>query len=275
MVCFLICMRIGISTSFNYKLPFPENIRAIADAGFKFISVGGNVRHSHYNTPEGRRARLLEYSGKFGLEIDSIHAPYDPTCDLTQTQDIFAQNAVIEIKRSITAASELGVKKLIVHLSAFRPRKLSERMARIKLTVPEIVKFAGEKQVQIALENLDSDSEVLFKYAMDLFESENLKFCYDNGHEMLYNESMDLLKKYSGRLAVMHIHDNDGERDLHLIPFEGKLDFPALAGQLNKLERIPDITLECEMENSNYATAEKFLEAAYNKGMQFIEMLKR
>ncbi|HDS01741.1 MAG TPA: sugar phosphate isomerase/epimerase [candidate division Zixibacteria bacterium] len=267
-------MRIGISTSFNYQIPLAENLEAIAAAGFKFISVGGNIRHSNYNTAEGR-GKLLEYTDRLGLDIDSVHAPYDPTCDLTQTQDIFAQNAVIEIKRSIAAASELGVEKLIVHLSTFRPRKLSERMARIKLTVAEILEFAEERRVLIALENLDSDSEVLFKYAMDLFESDYLRFCYDNGHEMLYNESMDLLKKYYQRMIVMHFHDNDGRRDLHLIPFEGKLNLPALAGQLNKLERIPDITLECEMENCNYATAEKFLEAAYNKGMQFTEMLKR
>jgi sugar phosphate isomerase/epimerase len=267
-------MKLGISTSYNYKLPLAENLKAIADAGFDFISIGGNLRHSLYHKKEGRQ-KLMQIRKDYGLEIDSLHAPFDPTCDLTQIQDVFAQGAVIEIKRAITAASELRVKKLVVHLSTFRPKNISKRMARIKQTMPEVLKFAEDNGVIIALENLDPDSETLFKFAMDLFESDYLGFCYDNGHEMLYNESLDILKKYAKRMVVMHFHDNDGEKDLHLIPFEGKLNLPALAGQLNKLERIPDITMECEMENCNYASPESFLKASHDKGMRFIEMLKK
>jgi len=266
-------MELGISTSFNYKISLEQNLKAIKKAGFQFASLGGNVSHSRYNKPDGREkiSMLLQ---ECGLRLDSIHAPFDPTCDLTQIEDVFAQNAMIEMKRAITAAAELGVPILVVHLSSFRPGRISERLARIKTAMPDLISFAEANNVIVALENLDYDSEILFKFAMDLVDSKYLRFCYDNGHEMLYNPSLDLLKKYSHRLAVIHFHDNDGQKDLHLIPFDGKLAIPSFAGQLNKLEYIPNITMECEMAYSHHEKTENFLNAAFKAGSRFIEMLK-
>jgi sugar phosphate isomerase/epimerase len=266
-------MELGISTSFNYKIGLDKNLEAIAQAGFQFVSLGGNVFHSGYNKPEGRK-KIRDYLRKYNLRLDSLHAPFDPTCDLTQLEDVFAQSAMIEMKRAITAAAELGTPNLVLHLSSFRPSKISERLARVKTTLPDLIAFAESKNVVVAMENLDHDSEILFRFAMDLIDSKYLGFCYDNGHEMLYNGSMDLLKKYSHRLAVIHFHDNDGRKDLHLIPFDGKLDLPAFAGQLNKLENIPDITMECEMAYSHFGQTESFLTAAYDAGKRFMSMLK-
>lgn len=267
-------MQIGISTSFNYKMPLKDNLKAIADTGFSFISIGGNQRHSNYNHADGRK-KIRDLVESFGLRIDSVHAPFDPTCDLTQPQEVFAHGAIIEIKRAIEAASELSAPNLVVHLTSFRPTNIPQRIARITKSFKEIVQYAESKKVVIALENLDFDSEVLFKYAMDLVDSPALGFCYDNGHEMLYNDELDLLKRYISRLAVIHLHDNDKQKDLHLIPFEGKLNLPMLASQLNKLTKIPNITLECEINNTAYASGTDFLKSAFENGMKFVKMLKQ
>jgi sugar phosphate isomerase/epimerase len=270
---FYCLMELGISTSFNYKIGLDKNLEAIARAGFQYVSLGGNVSHSGYNKPEGRQ-KIRDSLRKHNLRLDSLHAPFDPTCDLTQIEDVFAQSAMIEMKRAITAAAELETPYLVLHLSSFRPSKISERLTRIKTALPDLIAFAESKNVIVAMENLDYDSEVLFKFGMDLIDSKHLGFCYDNGHEMLYNGSMDLLKKYSHRLAVIHFHDNDGQKDSHLIPFDGKLNLPAFAGQLNKLETIPDITMECEMAYSHFGQTDSFLKAAYEAGKRFLSMLK-
>lgn len=267
-------MELGISTCFNYKIGLDKNLEAIAQAGFEFVSLGGNVSHSGYNKPEGRK-KTRDSLQRHNLRLDSLHAPFDPTCDLTQIEDVFAQSAMIEMKRAITAAAELEAPYLVLHLSSFRPSKISERLARIKTALPELIAFAESKDVVVAMENLDYDSEILFKFAMDLVDSKYLRFCYDNGHEMLYNASMDLLKKFSHRLAVIHFHDNDGQKDLHLVPFDGKLDLPAFASQLNKLEHIPNITMECEMTFSHFGQTDSFLKAAFEAGKRFMGMLKR
>jgi len=266
-------MELGISTSFCYDIPIEQNLRSIAKAGFEFVSIGGRIRHSGYNKPDSRHKVKLA-AQNYGLRIDSVHAPFDPTCDLTQLEDVLLNGAIIEAKRAIEAAADLGAKYLILHLNSFRPRNVSERLKRIKSSLSAVLKHAEQHNVIIALENIDPDSEVLFKFAMDLFDSKYLQFCYDNGHEALYSDTPALMQKYADRLAVIHLHDNDRKSDLHLIPSEGSINLPALAGQLNKLSKIPDITLECEMENTVYQEPDGFLTAAHRQGMRFIEMVK-
>jgi len=266
-------MEFAISTSYNYKLNLIDNLRAISEAGFKFISIGGNTAHSGYHKPEGR-VKLRKYVQELGLTIDSLHAPFDPSCDLTHLQEIFAKGAVIEIKRVIQAAADLEVPHLIFHLNSFRPSHITERLQVIKRTLPQVIKCAEDYNVIIALENLDSSSQILFNFALDLFDSPNLAVCYDNGHEMLNSDTFEVVQKYGQRIKVIHLHDNDGVSDLHLVPFEGKLNLPILASRLNKLTKIPRLTLECEMPNSSYKSADAFLKASYDSGLRFCEMLK-
>ena len=266
-------MEFAISTSFNYEFKLNDNLRAISAAGFKYISLGGRTGHSDYTKSQGRD-KIKRLVQEYGLTIDSVHAPFGPSCDLTQTQEIFARGAVIEIKRAIQSTSELGVPHMIVHLCGFKPSHINERLKVIRKTLPEIIKCAEDSGVIIALENLNEASMPLFNFAMELSDSPSLGVCYDNGHEMLHSNEYETIHKYGNRIKVIHLHDNDGVTDLHQVPFEGKLNLPILASRFNKLAKIPRLTLECEMPYSSYKSADAFLKAAYNSGLRFKEMLK-
>ena len=267
-------MDFAISTSFNYELRLNDNLKAISAAGFKYVSLGGRTAHSEYHRPQGR-TKIKRLTAEYGLTVDSVHAPFGPSCDLTHIQEIFSRGAVIEIKRAILSTAEMGVSNLIVHLSSFRTTHIPERLKVVRKTLPEVVKCAEDNKVIIALENLDSSAMPLFNFALELSDSPNLGVCYDNGHEMLNSDEYETVQKYGNRIKVIHLHDNDGVKDLHQVPFEGKLNLPILASRLNKLAQIPRLTLECEMPNSSYKSADAFLKAAYDSGLRFKEMLKR
>lgn len=52
------------------------------------------------------------------------------------------------------------------------------------------------------------------------YGAEVLGFCFDTGHANLVGiDFEDFIVTLGGRLKVLHIHDNDGEGDLHQIPF--------------------------------------------------------
>jgi hypothetical protein len=44
---------------------------------------------------------------------------------------------------------------------------------------------------------------------------------------------------------------------------------------LNKLVKIPGMTLECEIDNTAYGSSGDFLKSAFENGMRFINMLKQ
>lgn len=52
------------------------------------------------------------------------------------------------------------------------------------------------------------------------YKAEVLGFCFDTGHANLVGiDFEDFIRTLGQRLKVLHIHDNDGMRDLHQIPF--------------------------------------------------------
>lgn len=54
----------------------------------------------------------------------------------------------------------------------------------------------------------------------DKYGAQVLGFCFDTGHANLVGLDFErFLRTLGSRLKVLHIHDNDGVRDLHQIPF--------------------------------------------------------
>lgn len=51
-------------------------------------------------------------------------------------------------------------------------------------------------------------------------------FCLDTGHALLVgNDIYGVIKKLGHRIECLHIHDNDGWDDQHLMPYSGRLDW--------------------------------------------------
>ena len=92
-------------------------------------------------------------------------------------------------------------------------------------------------------------------------------FCFDCGHEGCFTQGVQFLPLYGDRVLCTHIHDNDcvqGE-DLHVLPFDGKLDFGRVARQIRESRYAGPLTLEIHAVNSNkydFMTLQAFLERA-------------
>jgi len=267
-------MELAISTCYDYRVKFDQSLEYIRHAGFSVVSLGGKLSHSEYHKPEGRRM-ISDAQQRTGIGIDSIHAPFGSTADITQSEEVLRRSAVMDIKRCIVACKELGVGIAILHLNSYRTDGISQRMKKVRESLSELTSFAGENGVKLAAENLPGDNSlIILKYALDLFGADCLGLCFDNGHAELHPEAFDLLDKYQDRLLALHLHDNDSAKDLHLLPFEGKCNLPNLAAQLNKASSICPITIESEVTNSVCKNPENFLAQAFEAGEKFARMLK-
>ena len=113
----------------------------------------------------------------------------------------------------------------------------------------KIIQCGEENGVDIAFENIQLPQflDVLF----DQFGSlDNVKFCYDTGHENCFSKNTDCLTKFGSKLACLHIHDNDGNTDGHMIPFDGNLNFENFLRKLKNLDHQPPLSLELYMSKS-------------------------
>jgi sugar phosphate isomerase/epimerase len=72
-------------------------------------------------------------------------------------------------------------------------------------------------------------------FAEEDLDSAEVGICLDFGHAHLDGDLVDAIEAVSGHLAAIHVHDNRGRADDHLMPFEGTIDWPAALTAVQKV----------------------------------------
>lgn len=97
-----------------------------------------------------------------------------------------------------------------------------------------------------------SSSAEFVKY-IDTLNSPYMVACVDTGHVGLPSmgeEPQDVIRALGhDRLKSLHVHDNDYQKDLHQIPFTGKLDWSEITQALADIDYTGDLTFEIQHRN--------------------------
>jgi len=75
------------------------------------------------------------------------------------------------------------------------------------------------------------------------------------------------------RLGVLHLHDNDGERDDHLPPYLGNLDFDAMMEALKEVGYEGNINFEIHFGKVPKEHLESLARYVYEVGLRFRRIL--
>jgi sugar phosphate isomerase/epimerase len=78
--------------------------------------------------------------------------------------------------------------------------------------------------------------------------------CLDTGHAYLSRELGMVANKLSGHLHLIHVNDNRGERDDHLPPGEGHIDWPWFIGELKRWNFKGTLILELSSRENESVT---------------------
>jgi len=98
----------------------------------------------------------------------------------------------------------------------------------------------------LCIENVYETEPTMLRRLLDGVDSPFFRFCFDTGHFNVFSEApmgswIEAMTPYLGQL---HIHDNQGIKDQHLPPGDGKFPFADLFAILKKRKLKPIITLE-------------------------------
>ena len=230
-------MKRNIYADFTFKIPFEERLRLIKENGFDGVMLGFS---------DGLQYTQYEIVHNFGLEIENVHSPFDR---MNALWDICPLSTYIldRTLECVRVCGENGIKTMICHpTDGLVPPKVT------KFGLENFFKIidSGEKHgVDIAFENIQLPEflDVIFG---KLGDSKRVKFCYDVGHENCFSKGTNCLEKFGGRLACLHIHDNDGKTDGHLIPFDGNVDYSLFLKRLKGLKAQPPLSMEVYMSKS-------------------------
>ncbi|MDE5830687.1 MAG: sugar phosphate isomerase/epimerase, partial [Clostridia bacterium] len=102
----------------------------------------------------------------------------------------------------------------------------------------------------------------------------NAGVCFDAGHwHAFFDDKLDFMA-FEDRIFAVHFHDNDKSDDLHLLPFDGTIDWKKVVTNLKRANYKGAVTLE-PTYRYDYLNLE--LEEFYKKGrdigMKLAEMV--
>ncbi len=223
-------MKKNISFHYGFESNYRDRVDLLKEVGFD------GVMAMYEYTPDFYDA--MEYAQKSGLNVESIHLPFrDIVNDLWLPGEGGEQYTNLMIKGG-KYAKEIGVQKLTLHLSSSpTPPPMSEiGFERLN----KIADFYQENGLILCIENLRRID--YFRAVVDGIPS--VKVCYDAGHHNIYYPSDFDINEYIDRVAVIHLHDNFGEKDDHYLPFEGTVNWEKVCARIAKMTLNPELTLE-------------------------------
>ncbi|MBN1262397.1 MAG: sugar phosphate isomerase/epimerase, partial [Anaerolineae bacterium] len=111
---------------------------------------------------------------------------------------------------------------------------------RLRESLTAICTFAAHYGMRIAIEPADRYETDLMNTTGDALRMiddlgfENLGVLFDTGHALVVGESTPkAIRTLGDRLFHVHVDDNQGQRDQHLAPGEGLVDFDAFLDALD------------------------------------------
>lgn len=80
---------------------------------------------------------------------------------------------------------------------------------------------------------------------VDSIDMDNVCICLDVGHAHLMSEDFEkTMRCYGTRLRAMHIADNDGTSDQHLLPFHGNINWSSVMKAICEIGYAGEFTYE-------------------------------
>lgn len=173
---------------------------------------------------------------KAGIIISQVHGPWRwPVCDGTAE---YRAERLQKMKKAVVITAMLGGKNMVVHpIMPFGTDDLLEGMGdetqRLNLEFfKALVDFAAPYKVTVCIENMPmlnfsmARPETLLKF-VKMIDHPYFKICLDVGHTALFPDLSigDEIRRLGGYIACLHIHDNMGDRDAHLPPSKGIVDW--------------------------------------------------
>lgn len=220
------------------KAPLAEVLPLMADAGMMKVESRSRAIEWFSADRAASRQRTAEALAATGVELHAVHSPFGPDADWCAADQAAANSGVEVMGYVIPTAAELGASIVVIHPSRGAEGESADEMrSRVQAGLETLLPMAEANNVVLSLENMPWKEQNAQQLAplIDGLASAHLVGCLDTGHANIAEGAEEAARAFGRKLGHLHLHDNHGDSDEHLIPPNGTIDWPALCSVLQEL----------------------------------------
>lgn len=237
-----------------------ETIDAVKYAGFK------NVFVQWYDNPWAvSQEEQLAYIRQSGLNVIFAHLGYQTINDIWREGEK-GDRLVERYIKNITDCEKNEIPMVVIHLSS---KSVAPSYGEIGLKrLRTIADYAESINMKVAFENNKIPGYP--DYVIENLKNKNVGLCFDVGHwHAHFKDELDF-KKFKDRVFAIHLHDNNGQDDLHLMPFDGTVNWKLAIEKIKECNYKGPVTLEI-CYNRQYK--ELYIDEFYSRGYEIGNIL--
>ena len=238
----------------------PALVAEMARFGVTGVELFCSRGHFDYRSADAVR-EMAHVLADHKIALHAVHAPTERDFNLRHESAAPLSisdpergrrlEAVDEIKRALDMAEQVPFRFLVQHMGSSRDAADARRFDAAFNSLEHLHIFAKQRGVTIALENTPGElatPENLRQFVTDT-KLTDLRMCFDFGHAHIGDGVLPSMEAMRERIVTTHVHDNHGEKDEHLAPFDGTIEWKEALGGL-----AADVPLVLELkEQAAYA----------------------
>ena len=248
--------KIGFSLEAKYDRPMAQVIGLLQKAGFTAVSPVWAT--------EEELSEIAACARSTGMTVQSLHAPPKGMAVLWQRDEAASAALMAAMLASLETCARLQIPVLVVHGWQGAPYTFPGENLYFQ-NFDRLVAQAEALGVSIAFENLEGE-EYLAALLDRYRDRPQVGYCWDSGHDHCYPHSLDFIREFGDRLIMTHLNDNFGmstdthnsKDDMHLLPFDGNLDWAAQLRRLRSARRQDTLNFELKTVSHTLPTYPQF-----------------
>jgi len=210
----------------------------VADHGLDALELSLNRRPDLFCYDVELAGRCRSEAERLGVAL-TAHAPEDAwLCD---PDSVPAATAAELLRERVEGMVRFGVRRVVVHACPYRPRVPDREEEQAESLYRSLAFLADPCEtwgVSLLTETMTRQADGYTSTldhvitAVDRVGSSRIGICLDTNHINTCEPLVPAVLRAGARIGECHCNDNHGEKEEHLLPFDGAIDWAEFARAL-------------------------------------------
>jgi sugar phosphate isomerase/epimerase len=234
----------------------PGILDGLSRSGVQAIEIFAARQHLDYANRKAHVKEIADWFRGSGIPLTSVHSPlysdYEwgragaAPVNVASTDRGARIEAMDEIKRALEIAEQIPFRFLVQHLGTPNEGFSEKKFEAAMTSIEHLRAFAKPLGVRILLENIPNELSTPDRLVEMIRGAhfDDVGVCFDFGHAHLEGSvraGFEVLRNY---ICSTHVHDNAKDKDSHLWPGQGTVDWKEAMELLRSAPQTPPLLLE-------------------------------